>query len=396
MEKNTGCNNRKDNFTNGTFSAREWSAPTLTSPKEIQALLDSFALCGRRVKRMRIIGMSYFHTRDWVEDAAYRQLEHLPKEQREERSNYPAIDPDMLLLRYAEIDEPFLIQFEDGDVFEICIRCDPEFRMSMNCIPWEIEAGVNEPNADANIIFAPCVGREIVAIETNTYTTDKDPMFFRAFDEPPYERKFVSSIILWLDSGIGIKIEPFADYCEVSCVDSSEEYVKLPFSELKSALYNWEDLHTDDVTGFEAESHTLFFGRKGAERVEEPYMTLTSTGNAASRLHISVEDFLVLDWCISLATGTWFDEYKDYHYSCAEWFALLNEANKILSFECFDALFDELIARQGDESFMLWKLNSYGASFWKEKEKYRTQLGDLKTWSQLVLSPDDTMDISGF
>ncbi|MBQ3084890.1 MAG: hypothetical protein IJC46_05515, partial [Clostridia bacterium] len=41
-------------------------------------LYEALHESGRKIKRMRFIGFSYFHTRDWVEEAAYRQVEHLP------------------------------------------------------------------------------------------------------------------------------------------------------------------------------------------------------------------------------------------------------------------------------------------------------------------------------
>lgn len=119
MISNTIYSKGRDTFKDYTFSAREWSAPTMVSPKEIRERIDSFSLCGRKIKRMRLIGLSYFHTRDWVEEAAYRQVEHLPEEERQRKSNYPTIDPTMQFSRYAQIDEPFLIEFEDGDIFEV-------------------------------------------------------------------------------------------------------------------------------------------------------------------------------------------------------------------------------------------------------------------------------------
>ncbi len=251
MISNTIYSKGRDNFKDYTFSAREWSAPTMVSPKEIRERIDSFALCGRKIKRMRLIGLSDFHTRDWVEEAAYRQVEHLPEEARQRKSNYSTIDPTMQFSRYAQIDEPFLIEFEDGDVFEVDTPQDPEFRMSMNCIPWWIKAGTNQPNVEADILFSPCVGQEIVSVEVNTRITDKDPMFFCAFNEPPYQRELVSNVTLRLRNGLGLQISPDIDYCEVACVDVSNEWVKISFSELKDALFNWEDLHDDEVTDFE-------------------------------------------------------------------------------------------------------------------------------------------------
>lgn len=396
MISNTIYSKGRDNFKDYTFSAREWSAPTMVSPKEIRERIDSFSLCGRKIKRMRLIGLSYFHTRDWVEEAAYRQVEHLPEEERQRKSNYPTIDSTMQFSRYAQIDEPFLIEFEDGDIFEVDTPQDPEFRMSMNCIPWWIKAGTNQPNAEADVLFSPCVGQEIVSVEVNTRITDKDPMFFCAFDEPPYQRELVSNVTLRLGNGLGLQISPDIDYCEVACVDASNEWVKISFSELKDALFNWDDLHNDEVTGFEAESHMLFFGRKGAEHTETPYMTLSSSGKDNSCIHVYVEDFLILDWSISLAIGGRFDEYGEYHFSHKEWNDLLDEAWRILATDSFDELFDELIDRQGKGNYMMWKLNSRGVSFWKERDKYRTQIKDIREWSNLVLGPNDTMDIYGF
>lgn len=385
----------EDFFKNYTFSSREWSAPIMVSPKEIRERIDGFALCGRKIKRMRMIGLSYQHSRHWVEAAAYRQLEHLPEEERQRKSDYINILPDMGFNRCAEIDEPLLIEFEDGDVFEIDTPQEPEFRMSMNCIPWQINAGTNAPNADADILFSPCIGQTVVSVEVNRYLTDKDPIFGQALDEP-CPRELVSDITLRLENGVGLRVGACGDFCEVKCVDAHNAYVKINFSELRQALFNWEDLHSDEVTGFEAESPTLFFGEKGAEHAEEPYMTLSPGGHIKSYLHISVPDFLILDWCISLSTGTLFDIFGQYHFNYAEWHRLLDEASRLLAVGRFDALFDELVKRQGKETYMISKLNSCGASLWKNREMYQTQIEDLRKWSALVLGPDDTMDIYGF
>ena len=46
MISNTIFSKGRDSFKDYTFSAREWSAPTMVSPKEIRERIDSFALCG--------------------------------------------------------------------------------------------------------------------------------------------------------------------------------------------------------------------------------------------------------------------------------------------------------------------------------------------------------------
>lgn len=395
MISNTIYSKGQDRFKGCRFSAREWSAPTMISPKEVKDRINSFALCGRKIRRMRMIGLSYFHTRDWVEAAAYRQVEHLPEAERQRKSNYLTISPNMYFNRCAEIDEPFLIAFEDGDVFEIDTPQESECRMSMNCIPWWIKAGTNQPNIDADILFSLCIGQAIVAVDVNTYLTDKDPMFREAFDKPPYRRELISDITLRLENGVSLQIGACIDYCVVACVDANNAPVKISFSELKRALFNWEDLHNDEATGFESESWTLFFGRKGAEHTENPYITLSSSGNKESYLHISVSDFLIMDWCISLFIEDWFDKYGEYHFNCTQWHELLDEASRLLSIKSFDTLFDELVERQGKGNDMINKLNIYGVSFWKDRKMYQTQIEDLRKWSALVLGSNDTMDIYG-
>ena len=187
---------------------------------------------------MKMIGLSYNHAQDYIEDFAYGQLKHLDENERQHKSSYANIDPNMRFVRYAEIDEPILIEFEDGDVFEIDTPQEPEFRMSMNRIPWLINAGTNHPNIDANILFSPCIGQKIVSIDIVTYITDKHPMYNTAFNDYPYRRELVSDIILRLENGCGLKISAWYDFCTVECVDSNEKYNTITFSELKRALYN--------------------------------------------------------------------------------------------------------------------------------------------------------------
>lgn len=225
-------------------------------------------------------------------------------------------------------------------------------------------------------------------------------MFCIPFDEAPYERELVSDITLRFKNGAGLRIGAQVDYCIVECIDNQDEIAEISFAELRQALFNWEDLHHDETTGFEAESHTLFFGKTGAKHTDEPYMTLSSSGNDSTSLNISVDDFLLIDWCTTHITGASFDEYGEYHFATNDWQRILQEAHRLLSYDNFDALFDDMItweiAYSNGSNYMLSQPNMLGAGFWKEREKYRSQFRDLCKWSKLVLADDDTMDIYGF
>ena len=235
MLEKTLYSNVKNIFKDNTFSAEEWSAATMVLPEEIRKQIASFKLEGRKIKMLRMVGLDYYQTRDAIESYAYKYLEQYEDEERQRRSEYRNIDPETPYGCCSEIDEPFLIAFEDGDVFEIVTPQVPEFRMSMNCIPWDIEAGTNMPNTDANVIYASCIGKTIMDVEVRTYYTDKDPMFHDFLDEERHKHELVSEIILWLDDGNGLSIKGAYDYCDIAYINKKGILKKIPFGELKKS-----------------------------------------------------------------------------------------------------------------------------------------------------------------
>ena len=118
MLEKTNFSNGKDSFKDYTFSAHEWSAPTMVSVAEIKERLASFNLVGRKIERMKMIGLAYNLRRDCIEECAYNFWDKLEEDERQKCSEYENIDPSIEIYRYAEIDEPFLIGFEDGDSFD--------------------------------------------------------------------------------------------------------------------------------------------------------------------------------------------------------------------------------------------------------------------------------------
>ncbi len=254
MPEKTLYSDGKNNFEDNTFSAKEWAAPSMVSPEEIRKWISSFQIEGRKIKMLRMVGLDYYQTRDAIESYAYKYLEQYEDGERQRRSEYRNIDPEMPYGCCSEIDEPFLIAFEDGDVFEIVTPQVPEFRMSMNCIPWDIEAGTNMPNTDANVIYASCIGKTIMDVEVRTYFMDKDPMFHDFLDEEHNKRELVSEIILWLNDGNGLSIKGAYDYCDIAYINKKGILNTIPFRELKKGLSNWEDRQTDNSTDFDVAS----------------------------------------------------------------------------------------------------------------------------------------------
>ncbi len=404
MLNNTLYSSRIDHFEDFTFSHQAWSAPTMVSAEEIRKRITSFSLEGHKIQKLRMIGLSYTLTRECIESYVYYSLEQYEEQERQCLSDYHNINPETPFGCTTHIDEPFLIGFEDGDVFEIETPEESKFRMSMNCIPWEINAGTNLPNADANILFSPCIGRTIVNVEVRTLSADIGPIFNDFFGEKRSNQDLISNIILWLDDGNGISIGGLDDYCEVSYVDENCALQTITFRELKRGLFNWEDLHTDEVTGFEAESESFFFGETGRNHVEKPYITL-SPGKEITSLRISSnEDFLLFSWSISSQIRERFDEYENYELSFQQWNEILDIAEKIVNFNQFDDLFDYLVGLEiyytnwygVEKNLFLDYLNINGITFWSKRKKYLTQLKEMREWTTLALSEKEKMMIYGF
>ena len=239
MIEKTILSNGKNQFENNVFDSREWSAPIIVSSNEIENRLQSMNLVGRTIKDVRIMGLSYLHVEDWLEESMYNSLpEEMPDEERQLKSEYKNISDELILARLTRIDEPFLIKFADGDIFEIDTPQTPEYRFSMNCIPWDIKTNTRINNVDARILFAPFLNRRIVEVEVTKKHTDTDPMFLRKFDDEGTTHEIVIRIVLWLDNDIGICISGWFDYCDIACIDRNNELLPITFGELKPGLKN--------------------------------------------------------------------------------------------------------------------------------------------------------------
>ena len=400
MLQRTYYTNGKNEFKDNSFSSKEWAAPYMVAPKEIKDRLASFQLEGRKIKELKFVGHCYSHIRDFIEDAAYRYLKGYEEEERQRRSEYDNIDPGTPYYRWAELDEPFLIAFEDNDIFEIDTPQEPEFRFSMNSIPWHIEEGVNLRNVDANVLFSTCIGKTIKAVEVNTYHTDKDPMFSTYFDEDHTELELVSSIALRFYDDTCLKIGPHIDFCDVDACDSEDQTEVFTFGELKPGLFNWEDMHIDQVTGYVSDTGHLFFNELGREHVGGPFNIITDE-NRKFRVCINYEDFLPVDWAISSFQKKPYDVYDDNFFTQEQWNSILTEAERILQFETFDELFDDLTSRnitheRTGVNALMYDLNNYGAKAWKKVSILRNIVKDIREWTNLVFKETGTIKVYGY
>ncbi len=161
----------KNNFENNEFSYWEWSAPVLQTHDEVISKITEMNLNGRKIKDVHCIGMAYNWTDDRIADHVYCKLEGMTREQRHTLPNPCAFLPEGINLScWIEIDEPFLIEFENGDVLAIDYSEGSSVRMEMNTIPKNISFGTNRPTIHANKLFKDIIGKEISSVEVTTST----------------------------------------------------------------------------------------------------------------------------------------------------------------------------------------------------------------------------------
>ncbi len=224
-----------DCYEKGVFSWRTWSAPILFSPVELKERMDSFRLEGRKIADLKLVGLNYCLQSYNLEALLLKDTD----------GNEQIIDYEAPIGIYAEIDEPLLIRFEDGDVLEILEETDGEHRVSMNRIPWDIKAGTNFPNIDASVFFKDCIGRIITEVELNTCDLSEREDYFQPWNPAEDQTNFVKYIILRFDDGNGLKFSGWLDFCNVDYVDCNNNYIRKTFKEIAPAYYDLDSVLED-------------------------------------------------------------------------------------------------------------------------------------------------------
>lgn len=222
-------------FTDGRFSYRNWSAPVLETVEEAEEYIKQFHLEGRTIRDFFLVGFSYIHTEGMLSDTVYENPSDPVYLERAKAWETEDFSGDDLFLQYIESDEPLLIRFEDGDTFEITFPNECYLQMSMNCIPWGIKVGCNNQNCNADVFFSSCKGHTIRSVEVYGEINS----IYRNGTEQ--EVNAPAKIILRLDNGIGIAIYGWCfDYVRYDCVDENDRICTVPYRLLRESLFNEE------------------------------------------------------------------------------------------------------------------------------------------------------------
>ena len=210
-------------FKDNKFNWFEWDVPVITDPIELRKRIDSFNVRYRTIKNIVFTGSYFDH------DARY--------------ANW--IDEKGMEPKMAEIDEPLLIEFEDGDVLSILFSDVSTVKIGMNDIPLMIDSEYfyeGNRRFDANVIFSDFIGRRIneVIIEDSDDSRVYEHTGRFKVSIPTDQSAYIDSISFLFrranleEPNLYLKISNSLDYCLVW-----EEISRIPqisFGELKKGF----------------------------------------------------------------------------------------------------------------------------------------------------------------
>lgn len=223
----------KNQFKDNRFSFWEWSAPILQTGEEVIRRFHELNLKGRVVKDIIAIGMGYNWVGDWIDDAVYNAMERMTPSEKAAIPNPDAFLPEGVeLLCFAEIDEPILIVFEDGDVLGISFDEGSCVRMDLNTLPVTLEWGTNRRTFHANRLFRDILGKSMTGIEVEISTCC--PEFTGSYGLHLKEQESYIQSLSFIYRGEppyryhSLNLQPFYDYGHVELRDWDKTPLTIP------------------------------------------------------------------------------------------------------------------------------------------------------------------------
>ncbi len=224
--------NGKNKFKDNTFSFYEWSAPILQKPEEVIRKIHELNLIGKTVKDIVSIGSAYNLNHTLFD--YYPESENSCVYIREDKRNPEITEFDC----FAEIGEPLLIEFSDGDILAIDFSEGSCVRMDINSIPRNIKANINPCNFHANVLFKDIIGKELFDIQL--IESVSEPHFTGSYGlELNTQDSYISALIFYfIEKGslVSLKFSAFYDYGFVTLLDQQGQIKQIHNSEIDAML----------------------------------------------------------------------------------------------------------------------------------------------------------------
>ena len=392
-----------DEFPGGVFSSQHWTAKECSTAQEVRSVLDSFNLVGRRIWSLHTSSYDYENTVESILSAAGKYVEGEDECSRRNICAYTYLPKRTKVKRRMEIDKPFVIEFKDGDTFEIDTPMDPFFLMSMNRIPIEV-ADNRGCGVDPFYMFSDVIGKTIAAVDVETCTVGRLPYSSYDLDEP---REIATAIYLRFENGSRLKITPSIDFLVVESQNSHGEVKSASWESVRYGFVTYADVCFDKRSGFVAKGTSLLFGWKGGRYAGEHCVVLSPGPGWHRFIASGREAFLgASDASIfALAVGIvvpryWQDASIDLSYD--EWWSVLS---------AFESMLSSAVAVHAPNSALMRAMFALALQRNSEKKKSKREdefklirryvernkelLEDLKGWTKRALDHNTVLRVTG-
>lgn len=213
----------KNKFDNNRFIRREWSAPCFETAEEVTKFFVENKIAGREVSNITAIGMGYNWNDYSICESVYCAIEKMRESGRIIDDAEEVFLPDYIKIPCcAEIDEPIIIRFADGDSLAILFDKYGKVSMALNTIPENIMYGTSHKNFHADKLFSDMLGKIIEAVEV-TSSVGTSEFFFSDKEQDVYIEKiaflYCNEDHLYPRRKLTFTSEDY-DYCDVELIDN--------------------------------------------------------------------------------------------------------------------------------------------------------------------------------
>ncbi len=212
------------------YNFNEWNVDLIQEPNELLKKLKEFNLKGKIIKNIKIVGHCYDAIQT-LEEIMYQKYE-------DERAEVKNFKDDYEFDRDIQYDDPIIIEFEDGDKFEIEYSEGGTLKIGLNSLPDNIEPSCNYNNVDGNVIFSNLIGQEIIGYEIgmqDEFELTYDFTGSYGIKEPEDQSSYISFFKIILTNGLRIYFSNDFDYGYM-VVKEWNENSKIKWGELKKGI----------------------------------------------------------------------------------------------------------------------------------------------------------------
>lgn len=225
-------------FQDNTFDWHWWAADIYQTPAELREAFEKLPLVGKHIVDMCSIGGAH---NMYGYDLAWKlqiQAERSGVAERFGADPCFYYDPEFTIPRKVQIDEPFVIVFDDGNRLEIDFSEGSSVSLSMNYIPADIlpcRGRLIDRDFDAKKYFSPCIGKKLLGfyVKTTSERPDFTGSYGISLDENATEYIMYFDLLL---ENMKIRFEAYLDYGKITLLNENENPVKITFRELDDCV----------------------------------------------------------------------------------------------------------------------------------------------------------------